>query len=92
MNSELEALELNHTWSVTTLPPEKTAIGSKWLYKTKFNPDGSIQRHKARLVILNCMQIYGLDYSQTFAPVTKMIAPQGYTHMGCRISQLDSLE
>lgn len=43
MNSELEALESNNTWDVVTLPHGKTAIGSKWLFRTKLNPDGTIE-------------------------------------------------
>lgn len=46
MNIELEALESNNTWEVTALPPGKVAIGCKWLFKTKYRPDGSIERHK----------------------------------------------
>ena len=72
MNKELDALEQNDTWAITQLPPGKTAIGCKWLYKTKYNPDGSIERHKFRLVILGCRQQFGVDYSETFAPVAKM--------------------
>ena len=72
MNSELDALELNHTWEVTALPPGKNAIGCKWIYKTKYNPDGAIDRHKDRFVILGCKQKYGEDYTETFAPVAKM--------------------
>lgn len=37
MNAELEALEQNQTWIITPLPPGQHAIGSKWLFKTKFN-------------------------------------------------------
>lgn len=69
---ELEALETNDTWDITTLPPNKNAIGSKWLFKTKFKVDGSIERYKARLVILGCKQVYGIDYENTFALVAKM--------------------
>lgn len=40
MNIELEALERNGTGSITELPKGKTAIGCKWLFKTKFNQMG----------------------------------------------------
>lgn len=36
MNAELDALELNDTWEITELPPNKHAIGCKWLFKTNF--------------------------------------------------------
>lgn len=72
MNTEPDALKRNQTWVLTHLPPGQRTIGSKWLYKTKFNPDGTILKHKARLVILGCKQQYGLDYHETFAPVAKM--------------------
>lgn len=52
MKKEITALEGNHTWDIVDLPPGKTAIGSKWMYKLKFNSDGSLERHKARLVAM----------------------------------------
>jgi len=51
MDQELHALETNGTWILTTLPKGKKALTSKWVYKTKYRPDGSVERHKARLVI-----------------------------------------
>lgn len=72
MNLELKALEDNNTWDITTLPPRKKSIGCKLLYKMKFKADGIIERFKARLVVLGCKQVYGVDYEQTFAPVAKM--------------------
>ncbi|KAM1686824.1 hypothetical protein ACFX2K_034874 [Malus domestica] len=48
MAYELRALD--KTWSLVQLPPGKKAIGSGWIYKIKFKTDGSIERHKARLV------------------------------------------
>ncbi|KAM2104654.1 hypothetical protein ACFX1R_015231 [Malus domestica] len=72
MQSELVALEQNHTWTLTSLPPGKCAIGSKWVYKIKHRSDGSIERYKARLVAKGYTQIEGLDYSETFAPVAKL--------------------
>ena len=50
MDKETQALEMNHTWDVTSLPPSKSPIGCKWVYKVKLNPDGSVERFKARLV------------------------------------------
>ena len=50
MTIEIAALEVNNTWSLTSLPPHKKPIGCKWIYKMKFKSDGSIERFKARLV------------------------------------------
>lgn len=51
MNEELDALEKNKTWEIVDLPRGKHAIGCKWLYRIKYKSDGSVDRHKARLVV-----------------------------------------
>jgi len=50
MQAEIKALGDNNTWTLMPLPPNKTLIGCKWVFKIKHNSDGSIERHKARLV------------------------------------------
>jgi hypothetical protein len=47
MHNEIQALELNNTWTVVDLPPSKQAIGCKWVYKVKLKSDGTIERYKA---------------------------------------------
>ncbi|KAH9323988.1 hypothetical protein KI387_043929 [Taxus chinensis] len=54
------------------LPKGKDVIGVKWVYKTKYNADGKVQKHKARLVARGFMQQYGVDYNKTFAPVARL--------------------
>lgn len=49
INDELAATEAYHTWSITTLPKDKYSISCRWVYKVKFNSDGSVDRYKARL-------------------------------------------
>ncbi|KAL0400000.1 UNVERIFIED_CONTAM: Retrovirus-related Pol polyprotein from transposon RE1 [Sesamum radiatum] len=53
----LVALEQNQTWEIVDLPPDKTAIGCKWVYKVKLKTDGSIECYKARLVAKGYNQV-----------------------------------
>ena len=50
MNSEIQALEDNNTWSMVPLPPGQHPIGCKWVFKIKYHADGTIERYKACLV------------------------------------------
>lgn len=72
MVEELKAIERNLTWCLTQLPPNKHQIAVKWVYKLKLNPDGSIAKHKARLVAKYFLQRVGLDCSEVFTPVARI--------------------
>ena len=71
MESEIQAIEKNSTWVLTELPKGARAIGVKWIYKTKLNERGEVDKYKARLVVLGYAQKYGIDYKEVFAPVAR---------------------
>lgn len=71
MKEELSMIEKNQTWELVPRPHNRKVIGVKWVFRTKFNSDGSINKHKARLVVKGYSQIFGIDYSDTFAPVAR---------------------
>lgn len=73
MKDELDALERNQTWELTSLPKGKKAISSKWVYKLKLKSDGTVDRYKARLVTKGFNQVQGLDYHEIFSPVAKCV-------------------
>ena len=72
MKSEMCSLEESGTLSVCELPPGKQPVGCKWIQTIKYNPDGTIERHKSRVVAKGYTQLEGLDYLDTFSPVAKI--------------------
>jgi len=65
-------IEKNQTWVLVEKPLDRKIIGVKWVFRTKLNANGSINKHKARLVVKGYAQIFGVDYSETFAPVARL--------------------
>jgi len=50
MQKEYDALIKNGTWRIVDPPAGVKPIGCKWVYKTKYKADGSLDKYKARLV------------------------------------------
>lgn len=71
MNEEYQALIQNGTWSLVPYDPNMKVVGCKWVFKIKYNPNGTISRFKARLVAKGFHQTPGVDFSKTYSPVVK---------------------
>lgn len=71
MQVEFEALSYNRTWTLCDLPQGRKPIRCKWVFKTKRDLTGAIERYKARLVVKGYSQRKGIDYEETYAPVIR---------------------
>ena len=71
MHEEFKALQANQTWDLVIPTAPVKIVGNKWIFRIKYNSDGSISRYKARLIAKGFHQTYGIDYSETFSPVVK---------------------
>jgi hypothetical protein len=64
-------LAANGTWDLVPLPAGRKAIGCCWVFRTKCNADGSVERYKARLVAQGFSQRPSFDYDLTFSPIVR---------------------
>ncbi|WVZ64439.1 hypothetical protein U9M48_013949 [Paspalum notatum var. saurae] len=71
MRLEYDALLANRTWRLFPKPRGARVITGKWVFKHKLNPDGSLERYKARWVVRGFNQRPGIDFGETFTPVVK---------------------
>ena len=65
-------IEKHQTWELTEKPKDKNDIGVKWVYRTKLNADGFVNKHKVRLVVKGYAQMFGVDFSETFSPIARL--------------------
>ena len=72
MDAKIQSIKRNHTWSLTALPVGVKAIGVKWIYKTKLNELGEVDKFKARLILKGYAREYRVDSTDVFAPVARM--------------------
>ena len=59
-------------WELAPRPENVHVIGTKWIFKNKTDKDGEIIRNKSRLVAQGYTQVEGVDFDESFAPVTRL--------------------
>jgi hypothetical protein len=74
MDEELDQIEKNDTWELVPRPKNKNVIGTKWVFRNKLNEDGHVTRNKDKLVCKGYTQVEGIDFEETFSPVSRMEA------------------
>jgi hypothetical protein len=72
MDEEIDSIERNNTLDLVNLAEGKKSIGVQWVYKTKLNAYGEVEKYKARLVAQGFSQQPSIDYNETFAPVARI--------------------
>jgi hypothetical protein len=71
MIEEYQSILKNDVWDVVPRPEGKFVVTSKWIYKIKHVADGSIEKYKERFVAREFSQIVGVDYDETFSPISR---------------------
>ena len=64
-------LDVNGIWELVLPPPDRKAIGCKWVFTVNLNLDGAVACVRARLVTKGYAQIYKIDYFDIFSLIAK---------------------
>jgi len=58
-------------YEIVPQPKGRKVVGSKWVFRIKHGPDGNVKKYKAHMIAQGFTQVEGLDFNETFAPITK---------------------
>ena len=70
MKDEMKSMSSNGVWDLEDIPKGAKIVGCKWVCKIKRDSKGNVERFKARLVAKDFTQREGIDYNETFSPVS----------------------
>jgi Reverse transcriptase (RNA-dependent DNA polymerase) len=87
MQEELDSLKRHGTYKrVDELAPGRKAVGYKWVFKLKLNPDNSIAQYKARLVAKGYSQVPGQDFTETTIPVARLASHRALLSLAAKMN------
>jgi hypothetical protein len=93
MEDEMRSMNANQVWKLEEIPKEAKTVGCKWVYKIKRDSKGNIDRFKTRLVAKDFTQREGIDYNETFSPISSKdyfkIIMALVTHYNLELNQMD---
>ena len=70
MEAEMNSMNTNDVWDLEEISNGAKTVDCKWVYKTKLDSQGNIERYKARLMAKGFTQRKGIYYNETFSPVS----------------------
>jgi len=75
------------------LPKGRKPIICEWVFQIKRKANGGVDCYKARFIVKDFSQIYGVDFDETYAHVTKVISVRNLlasaTTLNLKIHQMD---
>ena len=90
MNKEMQTMKDNDVWDLVALRKGKKPISNKWIFKTKKDSNGNVERFKARLVVQGFTQKQGIDYKETFSSKDSLrIIMELVAHFDLELHQMD---
>ena len=85
IHDELLQFQRNDVWTLVPRPEGEHIIGTKWIFHNKTDEEGNVICNKARLVVQGYSQMEGVDYDETFAPVTCMESIKILLALACQL-------
>lgn len=84
---------LETVWEVVPRPINKSVVSSIWCYKVRQEKNESVEKDRAIFLVRGFSQVEGIDYDETFAPVTRYSLIRSIlalsAQMGWEIHQMD---
>ena len=71
MTEEYHSILKNDVWDIVTKLDRNSVVTFIWLFKIKHVANGSVDKFKSKFVVRGFSQKEGIDYEETFSPVSK---------------------